>query len=181
VSAPGRERERQREARNQHRATSQRRSGEACRMNAVSATATRPEQAASAFPVRRDATTSVGVGFAEVLGPERVKRWRRRHIHFSPERRACSAQPRMVGRERRGGLVSVVNETSVSCAHRQADCGERGEQVQQTSLTAQSCPAHRPTSVVPLRGLGKPGRAITARPSPPPQSATAGENHPGEE
>jgi len=40
-------------------------------MNAVSATATRPEQAASAFPVRRDATTSVGVGFAEVLGPER--------------------------------------------------------------------------------------------------------------
>jgi len=34
----------------------------------------------------------------------------------------------MVGRERRGGLVSVVNETSVSCAHRQADCGERGEQ-----------------------------------------------------
>jgi len=149
-------------------------------MNAVSATATRPDKrpAHSRSPrrnhvrrgrLRRGPWTRTGEALAS------------KAHSFQPGTPSVLGAARMVGRERRGGLVSVVNETSVSCAHRQADCGERGEQVQQTSLTAQSCPAHRPTSVVPLRGLGKPGRAITARPSPPPQSATAGENHPGEE
>ncbi len=40
--------------------------GRAWKTNEVSLPATRPERAASAFPVRRDATTSVAVGEAEV-------------------------------------------------------------------------------------------------------------------
>jgi len=72
------------------------------------------ERAASAFPVRRDATTSVAVGAAEVRGPERVKRWRRDQIHFSPERaRAVRRAP-----ARRNGR---------SRATRRAERGERCE------------------------------------------------------
>ncbi|WP_175609728.1 hypothetical protein [Haladaptatus litoreus] len=38
---------------------------------------------------------------------------------------AGGRMPGLVGRERRGGLVSKANETSVSCAHRKAERGER--------------------------------------------------------
>ena len=111
---------------------------------------TRPAQASSAFPVRRDATASVAVGLPRSAGPERVKRWRRDQIHFSPERRACSAQPGMVGRERCGG--------------RQRQAGR----------------AATYTSVQPATSLGDPSTALAdserARPprSSPDPASTAG-------